>query len=130
MKIIIETEGNSVMLGVENLEESEKGTLPDVIAPLMGGVEAMCFAVLEDAEEAEIQELHDYMTGVFSLFMEKVFPGRAEFGLSDAALIKAQDDIIKQAIADGKSIEDAVADYNKKADEYYAEVKAHAGKMS
>lgn len=130
MKLIITTEGNDVLTDAIATEENEEITLPDAVAALLSSMDSLCRSVIDMAEEAEIQELHDYMTGVFSLFIERIFPGRSEFGLSDAALIKAQDDIIKQAIAEGKSVEEAVKAYNDTADAYIQEIKGNAGKMS
>lgn len=129
MKFILTENAGEVLVEAIATAENEEIKLPDAIAFFLSGMHGMCAAILEVAEEAEIQELHDYMTGVFSLFMERVFPGRAEFGLSDAALIKAQDDILADAIKNGKSVEDAIADYNQQADNYYKEMK-DAGKMS
>lgn len=129
MKLILTEKAGEVLVETMATEEDEVVTLPDAVAYCLSGIHGMCNAVLEHAEEPEIQELHDYMTGVFSLFMERVFPGRAEFGLSDAALIKAQDDIIKEAMKSGKSVEEAVAEYNKAADDYFKEHK-NAGKLS
>lgn len=129
MKIIITTEGTEVLTETQPTNEGEQATLPDVAACFMSSLEAMCSMVMDTAEEAEIQELHDYMTALFSLFMEKVFPGRAEFGLSDAALIKAQDDILRDAISKGRPIEEAIEEYNKVADEYIQDIK-DARKMS
>ena len=123
MKLIITEKDGQVLVATEATEENEQSTLPEAIAYMLSGMHGMCAHIINEADEAEIQELHDYMTGVFSLFMERVFPGRAEFGLSDAALIKAQDDIIAQAIKDGKSVEEAVAEYNQKAEDYFKELK-------
>lgn len=129
MKLIITEDNGEVLVDAITTAEDEQITLPEAVACFMSGLHGMCNAVLEQADEAEIQELHDYMTGVFSLFIERVFPGRAEFGLSDAALIKAQDDIIIEALKSGKSVEEAVQEYNLKADTYFKEQK-DAGKLS
>ena len=129
MKLIITENSGEIRVKAIATEENETVTLPDATAYIMSALHGMCATTLEGAEEDEIQELHDYMTGVFSLFMERVFPGRAEFGLSDAALIKAQDEIITEALKSGKSVAEAVEEYNKKADDYYKEIK-DAGKLS
>ena len=129
MKLILTEKAGEILVEAVAPAENEVITLPDAVAYCLSGIHGMCNTVLKDAEEPEIQELHDYMTGVFSLFMERVFPGRAEFGLSDAALIKAQDDIIKEAMKNGKSVEEAIAEYNKAADDYFKEQK-NAGKLS
>lgn len=129
MKFIITEESEQVLVEAIATEDNEKITLPDTVAFFMSGLHGMCAQMIQAADEAEIQELHDYMTGVFSLFMERVFPGRAEFGLSDAALIYAQDKIIEEAIKKGVPVEEAVAEYNAMADKYYKDLK-NAGKMS
>lgn len=123
MKLIITEKANEILLEALATYENERITLPDTFAYMLSAMHGMCNNVLKDAEEPEIQELHDYMTGVFSLFMERVFPGRAEFGLSDAALIKAQDDIITEALKSGKTVEEAVAEYNAAAANHVKELK-------
>ena len=112
------------------LDNNEKDACyPEVVSSLMGAMEAYCSKILENVSDKEKQEVHDYMSAVFSVFMQMNFPDTVDFGLSDAAVIMAQDQIIEQALKDGVPVEEAVAKYNQKAADYYKERK-HAEKVS
>lgn len=129
MIIKIETTNEELTTRADATMEGEVGGYPEVTAALMGALDAYCSRFLEGSEEGEIRAVHDYMSAVFSNFMLKHFPDTTEFGLSDAAIIKAQDDIIKSAVERDISVEEAVEEYNRLAEEY-CEDKRNAGKMS
>ena len=122
---------NEKEISVQTMAETknETGAYPEVIASLLAAMQAYCETFKEGLSQAEIDGLHDYMSSAFSLFMEQNFPGNTDFGLSDAAVIYAQDQIIEQAAKKGIPLADAIKLYNKQAADYFVE-KKNAGKMS
>lgn len=129
--MIITIRTNDKELSVNTMAETKTETAgyPEVIATLMGAMESYCTTFMEGLNAQEIDGLHDYMSTIFSLFIEKNFPGNSDFGLSDAAVVYAQDQIIMQAAEKGIPVAEAINMYNKQAEDYFVE-KKNAGKMS
>lgn len=129
MIITIKTNNEELSVVATKEHENETGTYPEVIATLMEAMEAYCETFKKGLTEDEVHGLHDYMNSAFSLFMEKNFPGDSEFGLSDAAVIYAQDQIIADAMERNIPVMEAIKEFNHKAENYFLE-KKNAGKVS
>lgn len=74
---------------------------------------------LEDLEAYE-NDLYDRMDSCFTIALKNIFPGidPAEFDLSDAAIVYAQDQIINKALDEGKTWEEVKNEYENLAVEY------------
>lgn len=74
---------------------------------------------LEDLEAYE-NDLYDRMDSCFAIALKNIFPGidPAEFDLSDAAIVYAQDQIINKALDEGKTWEEVKNEYENLAVEY------------
>lgn len=93
-------------------------------------MEASTETLKKDLDEEEVEYLSLRLEEVFGRCFFNIFPEYApqegnEFDLCDAAIIKAQDDIIKEAEATGKTFQEVLQSYNEKAKEY-----VNARKMS
>lgn len=99
--------------------------LDDVIGMYMTGLQSALKQVTEDEDhpmpEAIKEDLYIRLDAVFTALLDTVFPEYAHddtFGLSEAAMIRAQDDIIKDAEEKGITFAEALEEYNNKAKEY------------
>ena len=74
---------------------------------------------LEDLEAYQ-NDLYDRMDSCFAIALKNIFPGidPAEFDLSDAAIVYAQDQIINKALDEGKTWEEVKNEYENLAVEY------------
>ena len=86
--------------------------------------------ILKGKDEDVRFEISLRLEELFGRCFYKIFPEYApnedeEFNLVDAAIIKAQDDIIKEAHKKGITFEEALKEYNERAKEY-----VNARKMS
>lgn len=93
-------------------------------------LEAATKTLKEDLDEDEALYLSLRLEEVFGRCFFNIFPEFTpkegeEFDLCDAAIIKAQDDIIKEAEATGITFQEVLQKYNEKAKEY-----VNARKMS
>ena len=100
------------------------------MATLFCVFESASTTIKEGMDEDGQLELSLYIEEMFGRLFYKIFPEYApeegkEFDLVDAAIIKAQDDIIKEAHKKGISFDEALHEYNEKAKEY-----VNARKMS
>lgn len=129
MLIKIKTTDKDLEANMEPTIENEMCGYVEVVDTLVGALDAYCNTFLESLDEGEIQAVHDYMSAVFSKFMLKCFPDTTDFGLSDAAMIMAQDQLIEEAAKEDVPLEEVIARYNERAQEYYKGMK-YAGKMS
>lgn len=125
MKIIIESDKDKVInVAFENADDGQA---------CYENVTAIIFCVLEsftkqvkDAlgnNQEEVDALWDYVAGACDQLCLRCFPESPDdsFVLSDAALIYAEDQIIKRAEKKGISFEDALRQYEEKARKYVAE---------
>lgn len=73
-----------------------------------------------DDMEAYENDLYDRMDSCFTHALKNIFPGidPAEFDLSDAAIVYAQDQIINKALEEGKTWEEVKEQYENLAVEY------------
>lgn len=80
------------------------------------------FDQLEDPKAAK-ERLYDLFDGLFYRFMEDTFPDvqPRDFDLSDAAVLYAQDQIIKRAEKKGCTYEEALKWYEDKAKQHILE---------
>ena len=74
-------------------------------------------------DQEEVDKLHDYMTYAFTSIIERQFPSDEEFGLTEAALFKAQNEILEESMETGKPIDEVIERYNKSAEEYVNKIK-------
>ena len=74
-------------------------------------------------DQEEIDKLHDYMTYAFTSIIERQFPSDDDFGLTEAAIFKAQNEILEESMETGKPIDEVIERYNKDAQEYVEERK-------
>lgn len=125
MKIILNMEkSGKVRCNVTRDYEDEACRYPDIVEVLMCAFEVYTKSILENANETDRLEVHDYLTAVFTSLMEECFPEEQAFTLTDAAVFKAQDEIIEQALKEGKTPEEMVQEYNKKAEDYVRKARA------
>ena len=73
-----------------------------------------------DDMEAYENDLYDRMDSCFTHALKNIFPNidPAEFDLSDAAIVYAQDMMIKEAAEEGISYQEALERYEQKAKDY------------
>lgn len=114
----------------EKTTDSEVIGLDDILATLFCVMEATTEEVKKQMNEDEKYMLSVQIEELFGRCFYKMFPEYApqegeEFNLCDAAIIKAQDDIINDAANRGITFEEALKHYNEKAREY-----VNARKMS
>ena len=76
--------------------------------------------------EGAVSELHDYMTYSLTSILGRVFPDDEEFTLTDAAIYKAQNELLEQSMNEGVPIAELIAGYNKKANQYLEKVKKNS----
>lgn len=99
----------------------DSGTcLHDLIAIFFAVLENSTKQVIDDADQDTKEYLYDLYDGIFYTFMEKVFPDiqPRDFDLSDAAILYAQDQIIKRAEKKGMTFDEALEWYENKAKEH------------
>lgn len=93
----------------------------EVFATLMQSLEAVTRETVKDITDAEDREIiFDTIDAAFGQFLRNVFPDidPHEFDLTDAAIVKAQDEIINDAHKRGITFEQALKEYEDKAKEY------------
>lgn len=93
---------------------------PEIVAMIMAALDGATITMLKDCDEKQRSVLYDSLDNVFSNFLSRVFPeiDPEEFTLIDAAIVKAQDEIINDAFERGISLDDALKEYHDKALEY------------
>ena len=91
----------------------------------LDGIEALVgHAVTKHADETEeLDKIHDYLTYAFTSIIERNFNDEDEFGLTEAAVFKAQNEILEESMETGKPIDEVIERYNKDAQEYVEERK-------
>lgn len=130
MKIIIEADTKSLSYRLEDTEEAV--TFEDIMNALFGVFEDSAKRLLKstkpdrDAQEALCFSLEDVFGHIlYDKLFPQLKPGESDFDLCDAAIVRAQDEIIAEAERDGITFQEALAKYNEKAREY-----VNARKMS
>lgn len=120
MRIIIEADPEKVTgIAIEEAEEGQ-ATYENLTAILFCIIENYTKQVLEAAPD-DHDAIWDYVAGACDNLCIRLFPAPENgFELSDAAIIYAEDQIIKRAEKKGISFEEALAQYEKKAQEYVA----------
>lgn len=109
-----------------NFESKTEDPTPELIFGML--MSALDGAVGNFVEKAELNEegraaLCDDLNDMMGLLIQKYAPEDIEqFTLSDAAIIYAQDMIIKDAEAEGITFNEALDKFKKKAEEYVREV--------
>lgn len=104
-------------------EEGEKVHYTTIVEMLMCAFEHYTKQITENASKEERAEVHDYMTSILTTFMNQCFPEEEAFTLTDAAIFKAQDEIVEQALKENKPLEEMIQEYNRKAAEYVRKVR-------
>lgn len=115
MITIERTEDNVIIDCGEGMLFSETFSL------LMQALEAVSREVVKDITDTEDREtIFDAIDAAFGQFLRSVFPDidPHEFDLTDAAIVKAQDEIINDAHKRGITFEQALKEYEDKAKEY------------
>lgn len=108
-----------------DIQSDEKVTYEVLLNALLGAFAHCTTKLLEETsmEDEAIEDLCFSLEDVFEhILYDEVFPQlkslRSEFELSDAAVLKAQDEIISEAAERGISYKEALDEYNEKAEEY------------
>ena len=119
MKFIIETDHDRVTN--VNIEDADgQATFENVMAIIFCVVENIIKNTV-DANPDDYNEIWDYVSGACDQLCLRCFPeSEGSFDLSDAAILYAEDQIIKRAEKKGISYEEALAQYEKRAQEYVA----------
>ncbi len=125
MKIIIESDKDKVTnVTFENADDGQAcyENVTAIIFCVLENFTKQVINALGDNQE-EIDGLWDYVAGACDQLCIRCFPEPSEssFELSDAALIYAEDQIIKRAEKKGISFEEALQQYEEKARKYVAE---------
>lgn len=124
MRLIMELDKDGkVTFSGKVTEEGEEIRYTTIVEILMCAFEYYTKQIIENASKEERAEVHDYMTAIFTTFMNQCFPEEEEFTLTDAAIFKAQDEIVEQALKEDKPIEEMIQEYNRKAAEYVRKVR-------
>lgn len=104
------------------VEFKESTSFIDAVDLVMTGLEALVghFIDTTGMEIEDKERLYDDIDSLFGKFLQKVFPdiNPREFDLTDAAIVKAQDEIINDAHARGITFDEALREYEDKAKEY------------
>ena len=127
MQLIL-TVGEDLALKADKTTPDEEITFDLIFSTLLSAIasysklhlEAVKSEVtLEDLEAYE-NDLYDRMDSCFTHALKNIFPGidPAEFDLSDAAIVYAQDQIINKALEEGKTWEEVKNEYENLAVEY------------
>lgn len=125
IKLMVDEEG----LITEAIPEGDvKLSLDGIIAFCMSFMESSCRDMIK-ANPDMAEDLYDSMDYLFYKFMERTFPDiqPREFDLTDAAVLYAQDQIIKRAEKKGITYDEALKQYEDKAKAY---VKKNARMLS
>lgn len=103
--------------------ENEPMGYSEIVSLLFAALDGATTVLLKQCDEKQKGMLFDQLDGVFDAFLRKVFPefDSDEFTLIDAAIVKAQDEIINDAFDRGISLEDALEEYQNKALDYVKE---------
>lgn len=120
MIISIETE-KDIVKGI-HFDSAEPVTYDDVLAILFCVLENLTADLIEAEkmdDDAKLS-LYEHFTAIFEKFLDRLFPdiAPAPFDLSDAAVLYAQDQIIKRAEKKGISFDEALKQYEDKAKAY------------
>lgn len=127
MQIQIVLDPNTEEIGMSFLptEENEDVVFEKIINMLMITFSEATRKLIEQSQltETEREDLCFSLEDVFEhLLYDDIFPEfrprEDDFDLCDAAIIKAQDDIISDAEKRGITFQEALAEYNEKAKEY------------
>ena len=130
MKITLETMNEKLAVAVEPTENEQHISYDDILNAFMAGLSSVTVKLLNEVAVDDREALYMSLDAVLQRFLLDMFPefelsDDEKFTLSDAALIKAQDDIINEAHKEGITFKEALARYEKEAEEYF-----NAGKMS
>ena len=120
MKIIIEADPERVTsIAIEDADEGQ-ASYENLTAILFCIIENFTAQVIKENQD-EINDIWDYVAGACDRLCIKLFPEPdSKFELSDAAILYAEDQIIKRAEKKGITYEEALAEYEKKAQSYVA----------
>lgn len=121
MKLIIEADHDRVTsVNVEGAEDGQT-SFENVMAIIFCVVENITKSIIESNPD-DRDAIWDYVSGACDQLCYRCFPETdTGFELSDAAILYAEDQIIKRAEKKGISYEEALAEYEKKAQKYVAE---------
>lgn len=108
--------------------ETEQLTYDVVVGMLMAALDGATNTFIEDLNDGQKSELYDRLDNVFGGFLKRVFPeiDPEEFTLIEAAIVKAQDEIINDAFERNISLEEALKEYEDKAKAYVEQRRADA----
>lgn len=128
-KLVAVYENGEVLTSFEKSHKDEKISYGEILATLFCTLEASTKTLKKDLNEEESIFLSQQLEEMFGRCFYNIFPeylnDKDAFDLCDAAIIKAQDDIIKEAEKKGVTFQEALKQYNEKAQEY-----VNARKMS
>lgn len=129
MRIIIsDVENGEVTIDFQkSFHDEEAATFPAVYSRLMAAMDGTINSFLKTVpasdKDAFRAHLYDILEIGFGNFLKKIFPeiNDDEFDLTDAAIVYAQDQIIRKAEAEGKSYREMLKEYEALADSYVEE---------
>lgn len=104
--------------------DTEDANFEQIYQRLMVALEGITEEFLKTIEVSDKdkfrQNMYDILDGGFGQFLKKVFPEikLGDFDLTAAAIVKAQDEIIREAAEQGISYEEMLDKYNELANEY------------
>lgn len=100
--------------------ENEPMGYSEIVSLLISALDGATRTLLKECDEKDEEMLYDQLDGIFGAFLSKVFPNIKpdQFNLIDAAIVKAQDEIINDAFDRGISLEEALEEYQEKAIKY------------
>lgn len=101
--------------------ENERMNYETIVAMLMAGLDGATRTILQENDDEKLcSYLYDQLDGIFGAFLRRMFPeiDPEEFTLTEAAIVKAQDEIINEAFVREISLEEALQEYEDKAKEY------------
>lgn len=124
-RITIDCEKDEIHAQFNNGPLKDPMTIDEIGAMLLGAYDGAVSAVLKQIKDSDIEtrrSLYEHIVMMFDAFLERLFPeiNSLGFDFSDAALIYAQDQIVNEAYDKGISFDEALENYEKKAQEYIA----------
>ena len=121
MKINFNPDTISVEVQPTTLED-EKISLGDIISGMLTALAGTIKDYMKKHEPSEddIADVHDNMVHLFNCVLNDVFPTVKPLGfeLSDAGVLYAMDMIVNDTYEKGMTFDEALAEYEKKAQEY------------
>ena len=116
MKQLIITLEDDDRIKFETGDGGDPVSYSDSIGMLLDSLEGLMGNTAKLADSEHLNELHDYFSYALSSIMGRVFPDSNDFSLTDAAVYKAQNELLQKSMDEGRPLEEIVQEYNEAAE--------------